>query len=134
MVLYTVLGVTRCYRVLHGVTGCYNVLHGVTRCYNVLHGVTECYSVLEGVKTAPHPRYKPTFKCIKFATLEITIVIFFAPPPHPPPRKTKLCITVVFSFSWDDQLKTMVMQNFGGDKKIIMVFSKVANWIRFIKL
>ena len=24
----------------------------------------------------------------------------------------------------------MVMQNFGGDKKVIMVFSKVANWIR----
>ena len=132
MVLYTMLGVTRCYRILHGVTGCYNVLHGVTVCYKVLHGVTVCYSVLQVVKTALHPRYKPTFKCIEFATLENTIIIFFCPPPSPPQKK--FCITVVFSFSWDDQLKTMVMQNFGGDKKIIMVFSKVANWIRFIKL
>ena len=98
MVLYTVLGVTRCYRVLHGVTGCYNVLHGVTRCYNVLHVVTECYSVLEGVKTAPHPRYKPTFKCIKFATLEITIVIFFAPPPPPSPPQNKIVHNRCFQF------------------------------------
>ena len=44
-------------------------------------------------------------------------------------------ITIVFSFSWDDsksqeKLKTMVMSIFWGgrgDKKIIMVFSKVAN-------
>ena len=39
---------------------------------------------------------------------------------------------VIFSFSWNDcksqeKLKTMVMQNFGVDKKVIMVFSKVAN-------
>ena len=47
------------------------------------------------------------------------------------PPKT-FCMTIVFSFSWNDcksqeKLKTMVMQNFGVDKKIIMVFSKVAN-------
>ena len=41
-------------------------------------------------------------------------------------------MTIVFSFSWNDcksqeKLKTMIMQNFGVDKKIIMVFSKVAN-------
>ena len=122
--------------VLLGVTMCYTVSRCVTWCYKVLHGVTVCYSVSQGVKTALHPRYKPTFKCIEFDTLEITKIIFFAPhppPPHTPPVK-KNCITVVFSFSWDDQLKTVVMQNFEGDKKIIMVFSKVANWIRFIKL
>ena len=56
----------------------------------------------------------------------------------------RFCITIVFSFSWEDsesleKLKTMVMQIFinilllgggggvGGDKKIVMVFSKVAN-------
>ena len=120
-------GVTGCYKVLHGVTMCYTVLQCVTWCYMVLQGVTVCYSVLRVVKTALHPRYKPTFKCIEFATLEITIIIVFAP--HPPPAQKKFCITVVFSFPWDNQLKTMVMQNFGGDKKIIMVFSKVANWI-----
>ena len=53
----------------------------------VLQGVTVCYSVLRVVKTALHPRYKPTFKCIEFATLEITIIIVFAPPPSPPPLK-----------------------------------------------
>ena len=128
MVLYTMLeGVKRCYRVLHGVTGCYNVLHGVTVCYMVLQGVTRCNSVLQGVKTALHPRYKPTFKCIEFYHNNL-----FCPPYPSPPKK--ICITIVFSFSWDDQVKTMVMQNFGGDKKIIVVFSKVANWIPFIKL
>ena len=115
--------------VLLGVTMCYTVLQCVTWCYKVLQGVTVCYSVLQGVKTALRLRYKPTFKCIEFATLENTIIIFFCPSPTLPPSKKNFCITVVFSFSWDDQLKTMVMQNFGGDKKIIMVFSKVANWI-----
>ena len=61
-----------------------------------------------------------------FATLENTVISFLSPP--------KFCITIVFSFSWDDskfqeKLKTMVMQNFLGKKKIIVVFSKVANWI-----
>ena len=58
--------------VLLGVTMCYTVLQCVTWCYKVLHGVTVCYSVLQGVKTALHLRYKPTFKCIEFDTLDIT--------------------------------------------------------------
>ena len=105
---------------------CYTVLQCVTWCYIVLQGVTRCYSVLQGVKTALHPRYKPTFKCIEFYHNNL-----FCPPnpPRPPPKN---CITIVFTFSWDDQMKTMVMQNFGGDKKIIMIFSKVANWIRLL--
>ena len=70
--------------VLLGVTMCYTVSRCVTWCYKVLHGVTVCYSVSQGVKTALHPRYKPTFKCIEFDTLEITKIIFFAP--HPPPH------------------------------------------------
>ena len=72
---------------------------------------------------------------LPFATLENTIISFLSPPK----KKKKFCITIVFSFSWDDsksqeKLKTMVMQNFlggggggGGEKKIIVVFSKVAN-------
>ena len=65
---------------------------------------------------------------LPFATLENTIISFLSPP--------KFCITIVFSFSWDDsksqeKLKTMVMQiclgGGGGEKKIIVVFSKVAN-------
>ena len=37
----------------------------------------------------------------------------------PPQKKKKICITIVFDFSWDDcntqeKLETMVMQNFGG--------------------
>ena len=52
------------------------------------------------------------------------------------PPKT-FCITTVFSFSWNDsksqeKLKTMVMQNFEVDKKIIMVFSEVANRNNFL--
>ena len=40
-------------------------------------------------------------------------------PPPPNNNNKKLCITIVFDFSWDnsntlDNLETMVMQNFGG--------------------
>ena len=40
-------------------------------------------------------------------------------PPPPQQQQKKLCITIVFDFSWDnsntlDNLETMVMQNFGG--------------------
>ena len=60
---------------------------------------------------------------IQFATLENTTIIFFFP--------QKFCITIVFSFSWNlessqEKLKTIVMQNFGGNKKLMTVFSKVA--------
>ena len=45
---------------------------------------------------------------------------YFPPPPTPPP---KFCITFVFHFSWvlqpsQEKLKTMLMQNFGGAKKV----------------
>ena len=41
------------------------------------------------------------------------------------------CISIVSSFSWDlqwsqEKLETMLMQNLGGQIKIIMVFSKLA--------
>ena len=41
------------------------------------------------------------------------------------------CINIVFVFSWDhcksqEKLETMLMQNFGGQTKSIMVFSEVA--------
>ena len=53
----------------------------------------------------------------------------------------KFGLIIVFSFSWDDckpqkKLKTMVIQTFflggGGDKKIIMVFSKVVNLVKIL--
>ena len=42
----------------------------------------------------------------------------------------KFCITFVFNFSWGDcksqeKLKTMLIQNFGGTTKSIMVFLPV---------
>ena len=44
---------------------------------------------------------------------------------------SKFCISIVIVFSWDhcksqEKLETMLMQNFGGKTKSIMVFSKVA--------
>ena len=43
----------------------------------------------------------------------------------------KFCISIVFVFSWDhcksqEKLETMLMQNLGGQTKIIMVFPEVA--------
>ena len=51
-------------------------------------------------------------------------LLLFAVPP-------KFCISIVFNFSWDlqspqEKLETMLMQNFGGTKKSIMVFLKKA--------
>ena len=42
---------------------------------------------------------------------------------------TKFCISIVFNFSWDlqlpqERLETILVQNFGGTKKSIMVFLK----------
>ena len=42
----------------------------------------------------------------------------------------KLCITIVFDFSWDDcnpleNLETLVMQNSKGETRCIMVYMKV---------
>ena len=53
-----------------------------------------------------------------------TIILFVVPP--------KFCISIVFSFSWDlqspqEKLETMLMKNFGGTKKSIMVFLKKAH-------
>ena len=44
----------------------------------------------------------------------------------------KFCTRVVSSFPWDlqwsqEKTKTMLMQNFGGQRKSIMVFSEMAN-------
>ena len=41
----------------------------------------------------------------------------------------KFCISIVFNFSWDlqlpqERLETILVQNFGGTKKSIMVFLK----------
>ena len=71
--------------------------------------------------------YRPPLTCKPsqlFSTLENTIIIFLF-------LKT-FCITIVFSFSWDNcksqkKLKTMVINDCWGDKKIIMVFSKEVN-------
>ena len=57
------------------------------------------------------------------ATSENTIILFVCPP--------KFYISIVSSFSWDlqwsqEKTKTMLMQNFGGQTKSIMVFSEVA--------
>ena len=53
---------------------------------------------------------------------------YFPPPPPPPP---KFCITFVFHFSWvlqpsQEKLKTMLMQNFGGQRRCIMGNVEVA--------
>ena len=56
----------------------------------------------------------------------------------------KFGIIIVFSFSWDDcksqkKLKTMIIQTFlflgggEGDKKIVMVFSKVVNLVKILQ-
>ena len=63
----------------------------------------------------PPPTCKPSQL---FSTLENTIIIFLF--------LKKFCITIVFSFS-QEKLKTMVVQDCWGDKKIIMVFSKEVN-------
>ena len=52
-----------------------------------------------------------------------TIILFVCPP--------RFCMSIVFVFSWDhcksqEKLKTMLMQNLGGQTKSIMVFSEVA--------
>ena len=53
-----------------------------------------------------------------FTIFTYTIMHLVYPPP-PQQQQKKLCITIVFDFSWDnsntlDNLETMVMQNFGG--------------------
>ena len=44
----------------------------------------------------------------------------------------KFCITIIFDFSWDDcntqeKLETVVMQNFRGQTRCIMVYVKMVN-------
>ena len=51
--------------------------------------------------------------------------------PHPPPQK-QFCMTFVFHFSWiqqpsQEKLKTMLMQNLGGQIRYIMGDVQVAN-------
>ena len=53
----------------------------------------------------------------------------YFPPPPPPPKK--FCITFVFHFSWvlqpsQEKLKTMLMQNLGGQRRCIMGNVEVA--------
>ena len=65
--------------------------------------------------------YTPPLTCKPsqlFSTLENTVIIFLF--------LKKFCITIVFSFS-QEKLKTMVIQDCWGDKKIIMVFSMEVN-------
>ena len=65
--------------------------------------------------------YRPPLTCKPsqlFSTLENTVIIFLF--------LKKFCITIFFSFS-QAKLKTMVIQDCWGDKKIIMVFSKEVN-------
>ena len=57
------------------------------------------------------------------ATFKNTIILFAYPP--------RCCISIVFIFSWahcksQEKLETMLMQNFEGQTKSIMVFLKVA--------
>ena len=53
-----------------------------------------------------------------------------------PPRPLKLCLTIVFDFSWDDcnnqkKLETMIMENLGprggGQTRCIVVYVKMVN-------
>ena len=51
--------------------------------------------------------------------------------PPPPPLPPKFCITSVFHFSWvlqssQEKLKTILMQNFGGQIRCIMEDVQVA--------
>ena len=58
-------------------------------------------------------------------TSENNIILFVCPP--------KFCISIVSRFSWDlqwsqEKIKTILMQNLGGQIKSIMVLSEVAYW------
>ena len=59
-----------------------------------------------------------------------TVILYVVPP--------KFCISIVLNFSWrncesQEKLKTMLMQNFGGATKSIMVFLKKAYYKLNIK-
>ena len=63
---------------------------------------------------------------VRYKTTTSPIIHFVCPP--------KFCISIVFGFSWDDcksqeKLKTMFMQNFGGqtDLECIMEDVKMVN-------
>ena len=76
------------------------------------HGFSEDESQDSPQLFVPKSLYRPFSK-----------ILFFVPP--------KFCISIVFNFSWDlqspqEKLETMLMQNFGGTKKSIMVFLKKA--------
>ena len=49
---------------------------------------------------------------IAYATSKCPLMHILCPP--------KFCITFVFQFSWVEKLKTMLMQNFGGQVRCIM--------------
>ena len=64
-----------------------------------------------------------------FITCTSPIMHLICPPPPPPP---KFCITFVFQLSWvlqlsQEKLKTMLMQNFGGQIRGIMGDVQVVN-------
>ena len=68
------------------------------------------------------PAYTPTPSpgSSRFQHFHISHNAPYFPLPTPPPPK-KVCISIVFSFSWDgcntqEKWKTKVIQNFGGDK------------------
>ena len=84
----------------------------------------------EATWKSPHKRIKIKPE----ATFKNTIIVFICPP--------KACINIVSILSWDlqwsqEKIKAMLMQNFGGQTKCIMVFLKLAYWLislRGIKL
>ena len=65
-------------------------------------------------------------------------LILLPPPPQPPPKK-EICITFVSHFSWvlqpsQKKLKTMLMQNFGGQLRCLTGDVQVANAFNITKL
>ena len=80
-----------------------------------------------------HRRHRPTEvdKDVRSSGTSKVFTIFTQTIMHlvyPP----KLCITIVFDFSWDDcntleNLETMVMQNSEGETRCIMVYMKVVS-------
>ena len=84
-----------------------------------------CYSYLSRWKT----RFAEARTCEVKRHFHISYNAPYFPPP-PPPQK-KFCITFVFHFSWvlqpsQEKLKTMLMQNLGGQRRCIMGNVEVA--------
>ena len=95
-------------------------------CWSSLIDLLHCHDVLTNTCTC-QPRSTKIWRCLEvfaFATCTSPITHLICPP--------KFCIAFVFHFSWvlklsQEELKTMLMQNFGEQMRCIVIFNNV--WI-----